>query len=80
MMKEWDEMTTHQSVKQTNLKINKHRQALYDQIKRLGIKCLVPDWSDYKNDSGKATLDRHFPFLISGLNKTLQIATLQINK
>ena len=71
-------MTIHQSIKQTNLE--ERRQALYDQIRLLGIKCLGPGWSDYTDDSGKATQDGHSPFRISGLNQNSQIATLQINK
>jgi hypothetical protein len=74
MKKGWDEMTIHQSVKQTNL--DKHKQAFYDQIRRLGMKCLFPDWSDYKDDSGKTTQEGHSAFRISGLNQNSQIATL----
>jgi hypothetical protein len=77
--KEFDEMTIQQSVKQPNLIMKRHRQALYDQIRRLGIKCLVPDRSDYKDDNGKATQEGHSPNHIYGLDQTLKIA-LQENK
>ena len=63
-------MTIHQSVKQTNLE--ERRQALYDQIRLLGIKFLGTDWSDYTDDSGKATQDRNSPIRISGLDQYLQ--------
>jgi len=71
-------MTMHKSIKQTNLK--KHRQALYDQIRLLGIKPLGPDWSDYTDDSGKAIKDGNSPFRIPGLDQNSKIATLQVNK
>ena len=66
-------MTIHKSVKLINL--NKHRQALYDRIRRLGIKCLVSDWSDYKDNSDKAMQDGYSTFRISDLNRNSQVAT-----
>ncbi len=70
-------MAMHQSVQRIN--VNKHKQALYGQIRRLGIKCLVPGWLDNTDDSGKAIKDGNSPFRISGLDQNSKIATLQVN-
>jgi len=72
-----DEMTKYQSVEQTSVK--KHKQALYGQIRRLGIKCLVPGGLDSTDDSGKAIKDGNSPFRISGSDQNSKIATLQMN-
>lgn len=70
-------MTKYQSVEQTNVK--KHKQALYSQIRHLGIKCLVPGGLDNTDDSGKAIKDGNSLFRISCLAQNSKIATLQMN-
>ena len=71
-------MTIHQSVKQTNLE--ERRQALYDQIRLLGIKSLDINSPAYAEDLVKTTQKRKFRIRTSASAPYSKIATSHANK
>ena len=71
-------MTIQQSVKQKDLE--ERRQALYDQIRLLGITPLDINSPAYAEDLVKATQNQYCRIITPSLGQYSQITTLQVNR